>query len=181
MSQFTAAIIAQTCAAVVGKRLGFETLRETALRHGPEGFAEFVELCRQWFTAQFSHMVNESATFSAMQTKKVPGASTFYTYASTIGKALREGRIDEICSMTVSSVTKKNGTKRQAKPAIPQAAETAPAGFTIDDAIVAVLMAHQSGALTPEQYAQLAEIKAPTALPTPMATIVELPALQMAA
>lgn len=159
MSKFNATLIASTIAACIGKRLALEDMRNIALEHGTEGFAEFMEECRLAFVARGVHNPKRES-FAYMQKDKCPGVSSFYTYACKIlqlckgidaGKA---GAMEDLLGLTVGKLTGGKG-KAGAKTAAPKTETQALAPLTVDDAVAFLQAAHKAGALNPLHYAAL--------------------------
>lgn len=158
--KFAATVISATVAACIGKRLGFETLREVALEHGSEGLAAFGEACRIEFLARGVHSPKRES-FALMQKDKCPGVSTFYTYITIIGKLVKRieagdaKAADEMLNLTASKACTKGGKGKTGAGAGAKAPQPEVKLLTVDDAIQCILAAHKAGTLTAPQYAAL--------------------------
>lgn len=188
--KFSATVVAATVAACIGKRMGFETLREVTLEHGTAGLDAFAELCRQEFLARGVHNAKRES-FALMQKDKCPGVSTFYTYLGKIRQlAVRIEKgdakaADELLALTANKACAGKGKGKAGASASAKPAAEAPAPLTVDAAVAFLQAAHKAGALNPLHYAALQALTCPAPVRAPvkhMGDVVEVqtPALQAA-
>lgn len=156
-TQFQARVTA-IVAACQGKGLAFNMLKDAALTD-PAQFDKLIEAGRVEFATMYGiEPASKKATLSAMQTAKVPGVSTFYTYASVMAKMLRQGKMAELADLKAASLTaKRSKTGGDAKTE--NKAGEASKGLDVDAVIAQLVAMHKAGALTAAQVAALASIK----------------------
>lgn len=169
-AQFQARVTA-IVAACQGKGLAFNMLKDAALTD-PAEFDNLIEAGRVEFATMYGiDPAGKKATLSAMQTAKVPGVSTFYTYASCMAKMLRQGKMSELADLKAASLTAKRSKTGGEKKDETKASEAAK-GLDVDAVIAQLVAMHKANALTAAQIEALASIR-PAVKATPMVQRVE--------